>query len=153
MVETKEEVERKLMELLAKSKNFDIDVYLMEDTFEKDDYLKLLEEHIEFENNLKNALHSKIIIELDLQRDASRDGKTFDEEQWKNKIEADQRILRLIKDSDILNNKIKANISLIKQANRFNMIEQKEIIRKNLVELINTKKNIDQKLEKEMMLV
>jgi len=153
MAESKEDVERNLMDLIAKSKDFDIDRFLMEDTYDKDEYIKILEEHIEFENKLKDTLHSKILIELDLQRNASLDGKTFDEEQWKNKIESDQRILKLIKDSDILNNKIKANISLIKQANRFNMVEQKEIIRKNLVELINKKKNIDQQLEKEMMLV
>jgi len=153
MEESKDEIERKLVNYMNKSKDFDIDAYLMEETYNNEDMLKKLIDHIEFEGQLKNTLQSKILLELDLANKAKDDGKEFDQMNWKLKIDADHEILRLIKKGDELNQDLNNKISLYRQAMKFNMEDQKVTLRKYIINLINEKKKIDQHIATEMMKV
>jgi len=153
MTDSKDEIERKLVEFMAKSKEFDIDAYLMEDTYNNEDMIKKLIEHIEYEGQLKNTLQSKIMIELDLASQAKDDGKEFDQLNWKIKIDADHAILKLIKKGDELNKDLLNKIKLYNQAVKFNMDEQKNALKNYIITHINDKKNIDQQISVEMMKV
>jgi len=153
MEDSKDEIERKLVNFMNKSREFDIDAYLMEETYNNEDMLKKLLDHIEFEGQLKNTLQSKILIELDLANEAKAEGKEFDQLNWKLKMDADHEILRLIKKGDELNKDLNNKISLYKQALRFKMEDQKLTLRKYIINLINEKKKIDQQIGTEMMKV
>ena len=153
MSESKEEIEANLVRLINETKQFDIDAFLMEETLYNKDMLAKLEEHIKKDEDLKETLQSKIMLELELENEAGKAGKEFDQIQWKAKKEADHKILALLKRSGPIDNNIQSNLNLMKQAITFHMDEQKKSIKDDLIDQINEKKKIDAEIEQLLMLV